>query len=122
MPPANVGAGRGGSRQPEEQRLDPQERAAANDGNAAARANVVDDAGRALRPRRGVDMLQRIDRAHEVMRGARELFRGVLAGADVKAAVNLDAVGADDLAAQPVSESDGERRLAARRRADDGEE
>ena len=122
VPRAHFRAARRCLRQPEEQRLHPEERSSAEDGHLPPGSDVLDRAGRALGPRRRVDVLHRIQRRDQVMRRPAQLHRRRLARADVEAAIDLHAVGAHHLAVEALRELHRERRLPARRRSDDGEE
>ncbi len=122
VPRANVRI-RGRRRsQPEDERADPEKRASADDRHAAATADVGDGRVGELGEPLGLERLVGVDAVDEVMRRRRALGRRGLTRADVEAAVDLDAVGSDDLAAKPVGEADGELGLAARGRADNDKE
>ena len=60
-------------------------------------------------------------RDHGLVRHARALGGGQFRGADVHAPVQLHRVGVDHLTTEFVGESDAQRRLAGRRRTDDGD-
>src|SRR6187399_1735697 len=106
-----VALGSGGK--PEEQRADPEKRATADDGYAAACLHLVDDAAGPLGPRRCVEGLQRIGDVEQMVRASGQLLGAWLAGADVEMPVNLHAVGVDHFTAESPAEFGGECRLAA---------
>jgi serine/threonine protein kinase len=119
VPLADLGAPRRSLGQPEEQRLHPEERPSAHNRDAPPRANVRDRTRSQQGPRRCVDVLPRVEVAHQVMGSARQLLRARLARADVEPAVDLHAVGAHHLAVEAFCQRHGERGLSARGRPDD---
>src|SRR5262249_58309687 len=69
-----------------------------------------------------VEPLVGLDQIEAVVAHARALDGRRFCGADVEAAIRLSRVGGDDLRAEALGELDGERRLAARRGADDADD
>ncbi len=104
--PADHGIDRWQIDEAAEQRPEPEPRAAHDDGEGAAGG----DGGDRFVGQRGVahrvDRLVRVDHVDEVVGYAPQLLGRRLGGADVEAAVDLHAVGADDLAAEGLREGD----------------
>ena len=117
MPRADRLVGGGRRREADHERADPEVRAAAEHRHLASRADVLDGALGEAGERHRVRRLERIEHVDEVMGRSRALLGRRLSGADVEAAVDLHAVGGDDLAADALARRDRELRLAGRGRA-----
>src|SRR5690606_20400681 len=93
-------------------------RPAGKDGHAAAGVDRVDPAPRVACKAAGAVALVEIDQVEAVMGNALPLGSRRLSRTDVHPAVHLAGIDRDDLAIQPLRDLDGDRGLAARRRAE----
>jgi len=118
----NVRVGPRSFGEPEEQRLHPKKRAPADDRNTAASTHVLHGAGGSIGPPGSVDRVHGMNRPDQMVPNDGELGGRWLPGADVESFVDLNAVGADYLAAEPLCEGKGQGTLARRRGTHDDQE
>ena len=116
-----VGVGRR-DLEPVERRPHVEPRPARDHGHGAAGQHGVDVGPRVPLVGGDAGLLGHVEHVELVVRDAVPLLGRHLGGADVHPAVELRGVGADDLAAQPLRERDGEVGLAGGGRADDSDD
>lgn len=95
-----------------DERLDPESRPAADDGEFAAICDIFDRRSCIAEEMRDIVLFARIGDVEEVMWHERLLFFGYLAGSDIHAAVDLPAVGGNNLAIPFLCYLNRERRLS----------
>jgi hypothetical protein len=114
-----VDVDRGHVDQAAKERAKPKPSAPDDDGKTASFADLFDRTIRCSGIGNGVDILVRIDYVDQVVSHALALFGRRLGGPDVETTVDLDAVGAHELAVKGSGQADGGFGLACRGRPGD---
>jgi hypothetical protein len=115
---ANLRVAGGRVRQPVEQRPHPKERATAHHREFASRAHIFERCGGRGGVAGGVEGLERVDAVHQMMGHALPVGHRRLARTNVEVAVDLNAIGSDDLAAPGLGQPKRELALSRGGRTD----